>query len=300
VASLAGVDEVVPGREPLAAEALRREVVRPGGLWTELTVLAETGSTNADLAAGAAAGAPEGTVLLAERQHAGRGRLGRTWTSPPGAGLILSFLLRPGHTVTPTRYGWLPLLAGTALVAAVRSVAGVDAALKWPNDLLVGPTGTGPAGGRGKCAGILAELVPGNAAGGVGALGAVVGIGLNVTLRTDELPRPDATSLALAGAAGARLDRGRLLVALLAEVAERYRRFRVAAGDPERSGLRAEYRSRCDTVGRAVRVELPDRGLLTGTAVDVDTDGRLVVAEPTGGRVTVAAGDVVHVRPGPG
>ncbi len=297
------MDETPPGREPLSQDALRAEVVGPGGPWAALTVLPDTGSTNADLAAAAQSGAPEGTVLLAERQHAGRGRLGRTWTSPPAAGLIFSLLLRPGDSETPggpagdgslvvppTRYGWLPLLVGVAVTAAVRRVAGVEAALKWPNDLLVGPAGSTD---RAKCAGILAELVPA----GEGAPAVVVGVGLNVTLGADELPRADATSLALAGATGDGLDRGRLLVATLGEVAARYRRFRAAGGDPEVSGLRAAYLGMCDTVGRVVRVELPAGKALTGAASDVDRDGRLVVTPAGGAPVAVAAGDVVHVRP---
>jgi BirA family biotin operon repressor/biotin-[acetyl-CoA-carboxylase] ligase len=274
------VDEV--GRAALSEDDLRAEVIRPGGLWTRLTVLPVTGSTNADLAAAAATGAPEGTVVLAERQDAGRGRLGRTWTSPPGAGLILSVLLRPAEgpdPVPPTRYGWLPLLVGVALVDAVREVAGVDTALKWPNDLMVGGA---------KCAGILAELVPV----GDGAPGVVIGVGLNVTMTADELPRPDATSLALAGAAGAGLERARLLVALLGGIERWYRRFKT-----DQEGLREAYLGMCDTVGRAVRVELPDGKPLTGTATDVDGDGRLVVTPPGGAPVPVAAGDVVHVRP---
>jgi BirA family biotin operon repressor/biotin-[acetyl-CoA-carboxylase] ligase len=317
------VDETPSGREPLSQDALRAEVIRPGGLWTGLTVLPDTGSTNADLAAAAQSGAPEGTVLLAERQHAGRGRLGRTWTSPPAAGLILSLLLRPGDgeafgepagatggpaapggptgvpggpvgdgssVVPPTRYGWLPLLVGVAVTAAVRRVAGVEAALKWPNDVLVGPAGSTD---RAKCAGILAELVPA----GEGAPALVVGLGLNVTLGADELPRADATSLALAGATGDGLDRRRLLVATLGEVAGWYRRFRAAGGDPEVSGLRAAYLGMCDTVGRPVRVELPDGKPLSGTASNVDRDGRLVVTRRGAAPVAVAAGDVVHVRP---
>ena len=100
---------------------------------------AVTGSTNADLLARAAAGEPEGAVLAAEHQSAGRGRLGRTWTSPPRAALTFSVLLRPS-SVPRARLGWLPLLAGVAVAAAVRAVAAVDAQLKWPNDVLAGPS----------------------------------------------------------------------------------------------------------------------------------------------------------------
>src|SRR3954471_24155194 len=101
-------------RPPLSESALRRALVVPGGLWTDLTVVAETGSTNADLAAAARAGAPEGTVRVAERQTAGRGRLDRVWQSPARGGIAASVLLRP-H-VPAARLGWLSLLAGVAVV----------------------------------------------------------------------------------------------------------------------------------------------------------------------------------------
>ena len=106
-----------PARAPLDAAALRRAAVRPGGLWREIEVVESTGSTNADLLARALAGEPEGVVLAAEEQRAGRGRMGRTWTSPPRAALTFSVLLKPA--VPPARRGWLPLLTGVAVTAAV-------------------------------------------------------------------------------------------------------------------------------------------------------------------------------------
>lgn len=267
-------------RPPLREAALRRALLVPGGLWTDLRVLVETGSTNADVAARARDGAPEGLVITAESQVAGRGRRSRVWVSPPRAGLAVSLLLRPGtHGVTPDRFGWLPLLVGVALVEAVDRVGAVVAALKWPNDLLVD--------GR-KCAGILAETVPGDHAPAV-----VVGVGLNVTLRPGELPRPDATSLAIAGAAAT--DRDPLLRELLRAVARWYERWCAAGGDAGASGLAAAYRGHCATLGRTVRVELPGGGTRTGEAVDIDGDGRLVLHAPDG-RYPVSAGDVVHVR----
>lgn len=282
-------------RPPLSAARLERALVGPDGPWTGIRVVASTGSTNVDVAAEAAAGAPEGLVLVAERQEAGRGRLGRVWTSPARAGLHVSVLLRPGRpdgdrpAVPATRYGWVPLLAGVALVGTVRRLAAVEAALKWPNDLLVAPAGERPTR---KCAGILAEAVP-DPEGSAPAV--VLGIGLNVSLRADELPRADATSLALAGA---RLtDRDPLLRGLLRDLASWYERFRAAAGDPVGSGLLAGYREACATLGRTVRVELPDDTTLTGTASDVDADGRLVVTPAGGVPVPLAAGDVTHVRP---
>jgi BirA family transcriptional regulator, biotin operon repressor / biotin---[acetyl-CoA-carboxylase] ligase len=293
-------------RPPLNAARLSRALVVPGGLWTRLDLRAETGSTNADAVAAGRAGEPEGLVVVADRQTAGRGRLGRTWTSPARAGLAVSVLLRPGVPaagpadagqagqagqagreaggVPAGRFGWLPLLAGVALVESVRQLAELDAVLKWPNDLLVG--------GR-KCAGILAEVVPGAEPPAV-----VVGIGLNVTLREDELPADPhgqkATSLALAGATAT--DRDPLLRALLRSFAGWYERWRDAGGDPDRSGLAAEYARYCDTLARPVRVLLPDGGELTGTARELDSDGRLVVLTDAGEERAVAAGDIRHVR----
>lgn len=275
-------------RPPLREAALVRALVVPDGLWTRLEVRSQTGSTNEDVAAAAAGGAGEGLVIVAERQTAGRGRLGRAWRSPARAGIAVSVLLRPGvprpdrgwHGVPVSRYGWLPLLAGVALAGSVARVAEVPTGLKWPNDLLVG--------GR-KCGGILAEAVPDS--------GVVVGIGLNVSLREGELPAPDATSLRLAGAPHA--DRDPLLRALLRELATGYGRWRDAGGDPGAAGLHRAYLRRCETIGREVTVTLPGGGPLSGRATTVDTDGRLVL-DVAGVQRHVAAGDVVHVRPAAG
>ncbi|MES9543294.1 biotin--[acetyl-CoA-carboxylase] ligase [Spirillospora sp. NPDC049024] len=276
-------------RPPLHEAALRRALVREDGLWRDVRVVEETGSTNADLADRAREGAPEGTVLVTELQTAGRGRLGRTWTAPPRSGLTFSVLLRP--RVPQSRFAWASLLTGVAVATALRrmtawSQAGegflgeggdvaVDVRLKWPNDVLVGDR---------KLAGILAEMVDG---------GLVVGVGLNVGLREDELPVPTATSLAIEGAPLS--DRAPLLRAILREFATWYREWTALDGDPESSGLRTAYRDLCATLGREVRVELPGGERLAGTARDVDETGRLVVAGP-GGERAVSAGDVVHVR----
>ncbi|MET7666654.1 biotin--[acetyl-CoA-carboxylase] ligase [Micromonospora luteifusca] len=281
-------------RPPLSAARLRRALVAPNGPWARLELRAETGSTNADVAEAARAGEPEGLVVVAERQTAGRGRRGRVWQSPARAGIATSVLLRPGEAVpdrgwlpaAPTGYGWLPLLAGVALVEAVARLAELEATLKWPNDLLIDDA---------KCAGVLAEAVPGRAADQPPAI--VLGIGLNVTLRADELPvNPTglpATSLQLAGAAAT--DRDPLLRALLRSVSDWYDRWRSAGGDAVGSGLRDAYLAACATVGREVRVLLPNGEALTGTATGVDPDGQLLVTTPSGDR-TLAAGDVLHLR----
>ncbi|MGV9311542.1 biotin--[acetyl-CoA-carboxylase] ligase [Streptomyces sp. NPDC003691] len=277
-------------RPPLSGAALRRAVVRPGGLWTSLDVVAETGSTNADLVARAAAGAPEGAVLVAEEQTAGRGRLDRRWSAPARSGLFFSVLLRPGPAVPPERWGWLPLLAGVAAATGLSRAAGVDTSLKWPNDLLVTVDGE-----ERKAGGILAERAGG--AGGPGEDAVVVGIGVNVTLRAAELPVPAAGSLALAGAAGT--DRDPLLRAVLRSLERWYGDWRAAGGDPIASNVQAAYAAGCATLGRTVRAELPGGRERTGEAVALDGDGRLVIALPDGERLAVGAGDVVHLRPLP-
>ena len=263
-------------RAPLSGAALAGALVLPGGFWRAVEVTGLTGSTNADLLERGARGAPEGSVLAAEAQTAGRGRMGRAWISPPGAGLMFSVLLRP-QAVPPARRGWIPLLAGVAIASAVAAVAGLDARLKWPNDVLVGDR---------KLAGILAE----QAAGAV-----VVGVGLNVSTRLDELPAETATSLAIEGAA--RTGRQELLEAALGELERWYVAWSGGAspGDPDACGLRAQYRRRSVTLGRPVQVEFPGGDTARGTALDVDTEGRLLL-RAAGGPIAVSAGDVVHLR----
>jgi BirA family transcriptional regulator, biotin operon repressor / biotin---[acetyl-CoA-carboxylase] ligase len=249
-------------------------------------VLAESPSTNAVLAGRVREGAAEGLLVVADHQTAGRGRLDRTWVTPAGAALTFSLLLTPDE-VPVVRWPWLPLLTGVAVAEGVRRVAGVEVALKWPNDVLAGPdASTGP--GRRKVAGILVERVE-----GPHGAGAVVGVGLNVAQTAEELPVDTATSLQLV--AGSPVDRTALLAAVVTALADHYDRWRAAGGDA-RAGLLAAYSALCDTVGRTVRVQLPDGGSVTGDAVGVDDDGRLRI-RCADGLVALGAGDVVHVRP---
>ncbi|MEV0849678.1 biotin--[acetyl-CoA-carboxylase] ligase [Streptomyces sp. NPDC049954] len=267
------------GRPPLNERSLRRGLLREGGLWTSLDVVAATGSTNSDLVA-RAAGLPEGAVLVAEQQSQARGRLDRRWTAPARSGLFFSVLLRP--EVPAHRMGWLPLLTGVAVAAALSRTAGVDTALKWPNDLLLTIDGQ-----ERKAAGILAE--------GAGDGAVVVGVGVNVSLRAEELPTPAAGSLALAGALTT--DRDPLLRSVLRSVEQWYTDWRAADGDPAASRLQEAYTAACSTLGREVRAELPGDRFLLGEAVAVDGDGRLVLATEEGVREPVGAGDIVHLRP---
>ncbi|WP_239376632.1 biotin--[acetyl-CoA-carboxylase] ligase [Frankia sp. Cj5] len=258
-----------PRRLPLDAGLVAAALADDG---LDVRVVGETGSTNADLVAAAKAGAREGRVLVAESQWAGRGRLDRSWVSPPGAGLTFSVLLRP--TVPAAALGWLPLLTGASLVGALRGSAGIPAVLKWPNDVLVDGA---------KVAGILAEAVPCQPA----TTAVVVGVGLNVDTAADELPL-GATSVALCQRRASRpaTGRGELLIEVLRELAAGYRAW---LAEPDRA--RDAYRSVCATLGQQVRVELPDGAVVVGAATAVDAHGRLVVD----GRA-FAAGDVVHLR----
>jgi BirA family biotin operon repressor/biotin-[acetyl-CoA-carboxylase] ligase len=242
-ANVGGVDDLGPNARP----------VPPG--WT-VNRVTETGSTNADLLADAAA-RPDRSVLVAEHQTAGRGRLDRRWEAPAGANLLVSILF---HDV-PRQPSELTRRVALAAADACRELAGIDVALKWPNDLLVGEA---------KLAGILAER---NADGSV-----VVGMGLNVgwappgaarlaTSETDPSLTPDVVLAAF-------------LAAYDALPADCHERYRAALG----------------TLRRRVRVELP-AGFLEGTAVDVEPDGRLVVVDTCAVTHRLAAGDVIHLRP---
>lgn len=256
-----------PSLDPVPLAALAPDLV--------VEVLETTTSTNAVAADRAREGAPEGLVVVAEHQTAGRGRLNRTWETPARSSLTFSLVLRPD--IAPADWPWLPLLTGHVVSNALRA-NGYDAGVKWPNDVLVGDR---------KVAGILLERVEASA-----GPAAIVGVGLNVSLTAEELPVPTATSLQLAS--GAAPDRTALLVSLLSSLQEAYDAWR-AGGAEATARLRTSYVAECVTIGREVRVEMPSGEPLTGRATGVDESGRLVVSGPAGDTV-VGAGDVVHVR----
>jgi BirA family transcriptional regulator, biotin operon repressor / biotin---[acetyl-CoA-carboxylase] ligase len=265
---------------PIDIEQLRRELIRPGALWRQLDHLPETGSTNADLAIAARSGTAEpGTVLLTDYQSAGRGRLGRTWTAPPGTSIAMSVLVRPDG-VEPARWTWLPLLTGLAVADGLSRAAGIEAGLKWPNDVLIGDR---------KVCGILAERVetPDGAA-------CVVGMGINTSLGPEDLPVPTATFVAMECAAAGRPvpSRTDLVATVLAAYELLFRRWVAAPGDP---WLIVAYRRRSATLGRTVRVVLGPDEAVEGTATDLDADGRLVLRTSGATRI-FGAGDVIHVR----
>jgi BirA family transcriptional regulator, biotin operon repressor / biotin---[acetyl-CoA-carboxylase] ligase len=261
----------------LDAEELRSRLVAPNGPYAALDVVESTASTNADLASSSAA---DRTVLIALEQTAGQGRRGRSWASPAG-GLYVSVLFRPD--VAPAKLPWLNLIAGLALVRVAQSV-GVEATLKWPNDLLLGA-------GPGKGAGILSEITADGAV--------VVGMGLNVAKLPDGVePAPGGlapTSLEDQGAA--ELDRGELAFRLLVELAGLEGVWRKNGGDAVESGVLEEYQEHSSTLGQNVRVELSGGVHVEGTAQRIEPDGTLVVRGTDGVDHGVSAGDVVHLRP---
>jgi BirA family biotin operon repressor/biotin-[acetyl-CoA-carboxylase] ligase len=240
--------------------------VTPGEPWQEVEVLDRVDSTNDEVRR-----APTPwRVVVAEHQDAGRGRLGRTWTTTPGTALAVSVLVPPPASGP----SWMPLLTGLAVRHAVEEVAGLATSLKWPNDVLV------PADGDRKLAGILCEWSP---------EGVVVGTGLNVDTAREDLPLDTATSLRAAGAPD--VDRATLLTAYLRHLARLLRDDTGPGGE-----VRAEYVRACGTIGREVEVHEPGGRVRSGTATGVDDDGRLTVRTAAGSTVAVSAGDVVHVR----
>lgn len=270
-----------------------------------LVVLDEVGSTNDELASRATADVlPDFTVVVTTNQTAGRGRLDRTWVTPPGQALAVSVLLRPvladGSRVDPERYGWIPLIAGLAMTRTVarliggegdrslrrsrsdRLEAGRRVTLKWPNDVLID--------GR-KVSGVLSTLLP-------GGKDVVVGAGLNLTIRSESLPVPTATSLLLAGVTTEAEGLADLALAgYLVELRAAWGAFIGSGADVGASGIRNAVIAVCGTLGERVRVSLPGGSARVGTAVDLDDGGHLRIrTAPDAPLETVAAGDVTHLR----
>lgn len=274
-------------RAPLDAEALR---ARLGDVVPRLELVTRAGSTSTDLAAAIRAEPeawPHLSAFVADHQAAGRGRAGRDWSTPPGTALTVSFVLRPG--VPADSLGWAGLLGGLAVVRALGGF-GLVARAKWPNDVVVEARGAAEIDGWGsgrKVAGILGEVVDD---------AVVLGIGVNVLQAPAELPVPWAASLDSLGAVLGEHARADLLVVLTHQLWHLEERWRTAGGDAAAAGLVEEYAAASATLGRAVAVELPGGGVVTGTAEGIADDGGLVVRRLDGERELVRAGDVHHLR----
>lgn len=258
----------------LDAAELRPRLVDDGP-YAALDLVTVTGSTNTDLVAAASRGAADRTVLIAEEQNAGRGRMDRSWVSPRAFGLHVSVLLRP--ELPPAALTRLPLVAGIAVAETIVAACALPVSLKWPNDVLLG---TGEQ--RRKTAGILAE-----ATAGPHSTAVVVGMGLNVHHGPDDLPpRADGVPATSLAAEGSDVDRTELVVALLDEFARLERVWRSHAGDLVEPGLLDSYRAWCGTLGQRVRADLGDSPV-HGTAIDVDDNGGLLLRTGDGAVVTV-------------
>ncbi len=262
-------------RIPLDVAVVTSALQEAGWAGPDPILLGSVESTNLEAERLLREGAPEGTCVVAEEQTAGRGRLDRTWVSPAGAGLWLSFIVRP-EEVPAARWTWLPLMAGLAVRDAVRAACRVPVDLKWPNDLVVISAMCGGSGGTRKLGGVLSEAIDG---------AVILGIGVNVALTSLQLPTPQSTSVY---AEGGTIDRTSILAALLPQLTRRLVQWR--ADDPQ---LRADYRDACLTIGRIVEVDLPARGALNGIVTGIDDDGHLLVDDGES-TVTITAGDVIH------
>ncbi len=258
-------------RSALDQRRLRELIFENSTLWHHLVVVERTGSTNADLISGASQGEhPLGTVLVAEEQFAGRGRLNRSWQAPPRSGLTVSLLFAKPPQFEATL---IPLLIGVAAIKTVRETAGLPVPdhcrLKWPNDLLVGER---------KLGGILTHQIH-----AAGRTAIVAGLGLNVSIEAEELPTPQATSLLLETAT--LTDRSLLLVAFLRHVEELLLHWNT-------DELIVAYTAVSSTLGHQVRVELEKSRNHVGTATGIDRTGALRLADGS----VFTAGDVVHLR----
>lgn len=263
----------MPDHDFLALVAMHRTSTRFG---MAIDVRDETESTNDDAAQRAADGAPEGLVVVAGSQRAGRGRLGRQWQSPAGAGLYFSTIVRPQQGRGARETSLLTLAAGVAVADAVQALSGLRCALKWPNDVVVS-RGSDPAGAwrRAKLCGILAEA----STSGDGLHYVVVGIGINVRRDavTDQIV-PAATSIE--HETGKHIDRAELLARCLTHLEieiDALRTSPLAASD-----LLERWRERARaSFGRAVVWEGP-QGMREGRTIDIDEDGALRIATPHG------------------
>ena len=243
--------------------------------------VAETGSTNADLLAGVSLDVPHRYVLNAAHQTAGRGRLGRQWEAPPGSNLLVSILFRdvagPLHRVTQR--------LGLAAAMVLSEDHGLNAGLKWPNDVVV----TRGTGDDVKIAGILAQM----AIGDDGTVNVVVGMGLNVRWAPPvEVAYATCVANEMLGA-GAQLsdvpEPGDILQRIL-------QKFDVIAGLDERESFEL-YRQHLRTLGKTVRCQMPDGDDIVGRALDVGTDGRLEVLDDCAITHRIDTADVIHLRP---
>lgn len=249
------------------------------------TYLPRTGSTNDVAKELAAQGAPEGTVVVADEQTTGRGRLGRRWLAPPGTCLLCSILFRPN--LLPTQTQQLTMLCALAAADAIKEIADLHVWLKWPNDLVVKCQMPNlKSQGWKKLAGLLTET---------GFTGerldyVIVGIGINVNVETRILPTLDPNATSILAETGSAVNRGALLTSLLAGVERRYEASHIGSSPYQ------EWASRLATLGQQVKATASGQTLV-GVAESVDSDGALLLRTPDGELHRLTAGDVTLHQP---
>jgi BirA family biotin operon repressor/biotin-[acetyl-CoA-carboxylase] ligase len=264
--------------DPLSARSIQsqlttRVIGRP------LYYFASTGSTNVEAKRLAANGAPEGTVLIADEQTAGRGRLGRRWSAPPNTCLLMSLLFRP--TLLPSQAPRLTMLCSLAAAEAIEGRTGLPVAIKWPNDLVVPQASSAPHS-YGKLGGLLTET----AISGGTILFAVVGMGINVNVDPVALGPVMTPATSLSAELGRSVDRAALLADILQRIENRH---------PQATGgqLYSDWARRLVTIGQRVRVTLAGvREPVEGMVAGVDPDGALQVRDLAGNLHLIAVGDV--------
>jgi BirA family transcriptional regulator, biotin operon repressor / biotin---[acetyl-CoA-carboxylase] ligase len=272
--------------QPMTPQALSMALCT-STLGRSLHILEETSSTNSAALALAQQGAADGTVVIAEAQTSGRGRLGRHWHSPRGKNLYASVLLRRAPEDLSRWLSWVPLLSAVAVARAIQVVTSLRPSLKWPNDIMLKER---------KVGGLLCE------SSGVGSAQpiVIVGIGMNVNMWRDAFPE-DLRSLAtsLAAEAGHPFDRASLAAMILSELELRYDAF-FSGGSAD---IQHEYELRCSTIGQTVRADLAHGEWIEGEAASLADDGSLHIlvedssdARKPGSVAVLRAGDVTHVR----
>jgi BirA family biotin operon repressor/biotin-[acetyl-CoA-carboxylase] ligase len=243
----------------------------------EILRFEEIDSTNSALVERARRGAPDGLVLLAGHQTAGRGRLGRTWEAPPGASLLTSILFRV--PIGPEQLYLVTAAVSLSALKAIRSLTGIDATLKWPNDVLLGER---------KVAGVLSELVETGQSTDGPESAIVVGIGINLLW-----PGPQGVEgTSLLESTGKSIDAESMLAALLAELTVRREALLEPAG---RDQIAKEFAQHLGTIGSKVKIELPGE-VVVARAIGVSPEGHLIVDDGAGPQ-EIVTGDVIHLRP---
>jgi len=263
-------------RKPTAIPEAIRSGLRTVRMGRVLYFYDRISSTNTAAVAMAESGAPDGTVIVAESQTTGRGRMGRSWISPPNVNLYVSIVLRPG--TLPARIGIWSIGAAVVVARTIRGTTGLKARLKWPNDILIG---------KRKVSGLLLESAIQN--GGIRYL--VLGIGINVNLEVSTLPenlRPLVTSLR--EELGHKIDRWEILCRLLEGLESEYPLFSEDASDRTLNA----YCELSDTLGQTVIVQNPTR-TWTGKAIGLTPDGGLILQNEGFGNVIIRSDDVVHL-----